>query len=432
MPFFVLPRCGTDLEFPARWRRWTLEFMGDPALLVQTGAVAQWTFLSVALILFNKWLMQYGGFPFPLTLVSMHMFFSSAVTFLLHMIGVIEPAVERRHMLWYVTPVGMLFAIALATGNEVFLYLSVAFIQMLKACTPAVVLFVSMCVGLEPPSCRLFLIIAITSGGVALTIYGELKFVWFGVAMMFLSMLAEALRLVTMELLFSKNGIKMSGLESVYCISPICFLTVSPVCAYFEGRRLVEALGSHALPSSLGAILGANCFCAFMLNVASMLMVKNTSALTMKVVGVAKDWIVIIVSSWLFDTAVSPMQWMGYSVAFVGILLYSHYKLVAAERARPLAPEEESLLKRNEHDGAIRSARSSLLSDGMLSDCSDVLPDVPPDILVEMPEGSREVGDDNATSEHSSPPLVAGALPDGHVARGGAAAPGADARAQAS
>lgn len=45
-----------------------------------------------------------------------------------------------------------------------------------------------------------------------------------------------------------------------------------------------------------------------------------------QVVGVFKDWVVIIVSSVVFESVVQPMQWVGYSVAFVGIALYVRYK----------------------------------------------------------------------------------------------------------
>jgi len=92
-----------------------------------------------------------------------------------------------------------------------------------------------------------------------------------------------------------------------------------------------------------------------MLNVSSLVLVKHTSALTLKVVGVFKDWVVIIVSSVVFNSAVQPMQWIGYSVAFIGILMYTHYKYeqyvrsVGAESA--LDPAELERLRSNSHDG---------------------------------------------------------------------------------
>lgn len=43
-------------------------------------------------------------------------------------------------------------------------------------------------------------------------------------------------------------------------------------------------------------------------------------------VGVAKDWLVIVFSAHVFNSVVQFSQWVGYSVAFVGIMLYTWYK----------------------------------------------------------------------------------------------------------
>jgi hypothetical protein len=49
-------------------------------------------------------------------------------------------------------------------------------------------------------------------------------------------------------------------------------------------------------------------------------------ACSAQVLGVFKDWIVIVISSVVFNTSVQMMQWVGYSVAFVGILMYTQHK----------------------------------------------------------------------------------------------------------
>ena len=44
--------------------------------------VALWMSISITVILFNKWLLAYAGFPFPISLTLWHMFFCSSVGFL--------------------------------------------------------------------------------------------------------------------------------------------------------------------------------------------------------------------------------------------------------------------------------------------------------------------------------------------------------------
>jgi hypothetical protein len=63
------------------------------------------------------------------------------------------------------------------------------------------------------------------------------------------------------------------------------------------------------------------------------------------VVGVFKDWMVIVVSSIVFHSVVTPAQWVGYSVAFGGVVMYTHYKYTQmAVKANPtLDPTTEEL-----------------------------------------------------------------------------------------
>jgi hypothetical protein len=41
--------------------------------------VVTWMCISTSVIMFNKWLLAYSGFPFPIALTVWHMFFCSAV-----------------------------------------------------------------------------------------------------------------------------------------------------------------------------------------------------------------------------------------------------------------------------------------------------------------------------------------------------------------
>lgn len=250
------------------------------AWLTKAVAIAQWVGLSVGLILFNKWLMVYGGFPLPLCLVAMHMFMSFSIASAFRLAGYVDTSLSVDMIRRLVLPVGVLFASAVCTGNEAFLYLTVSFIQMVKAWTPAIVLLLSFFFGLEKPSLLLAAIVLITSGGVALAIYGELDFVLFGFVMIFVSVCLEALRLVMVELLYSNSGVKLSGLSGVYYTSPICFVCVAPVALYFEGAELARVWDARGASARLLLLNGV---CAFMLNVSSLVLVKQTSALTLKV-----------------------------------------------------------------------------------------------------------------------------------------------------
>ena len=62
-------------------------------------------------------------------------------------------------------------------------------------------------------------------------------------------------------------------------------------------------------------IFGTNSTCAFALNLAVFLLVGKTSALTMNVAGVVKDWLLIAFSWSMIKDIVTPMTLIWYGLA---------------------------------------------------------------------------------------------------------------------
>ena len=81
---------------------------------------------------------------------------------------------------------------------------------------------------------------------------------------------------------------------------------------------------------------------AFLLNLATMALIKNTSALTLNVSGVFKDIGLIFWSVLVSGAVVTHLQYAGYLVAVIGVSLYSAYKRAqqtAAPSQAPTAPQ---------------------------------------------------------------------------------------------
>src|SRR5690349_7010519 len=79
-----------------------------------------------------------------------------------------------------VVPIGMLYSGSLVCSNLVYLYLSISFIQMLKAGAPVAVLLLSWAWGLKEPSTRAFVNVIVITAGVCLASVGEVRFHWLG------------------------------------------------------------------------------------------------------------------------------------------------------------------------------------------------------------------------------------------------------------
>ena len=275
----------------------------------QAYLILQWIFLSSLIILFNKYILSTANFHFPLTLVLFHMSFISIAAASWKALGWVEvPAeitwtdIQRRF-----APVAVLFALSLCLGNAAYLYISVAFIQMLKASTPVAVLLASFGFGLEKPSSELGGCIVAIATGVALACYGQIQFDIIGFAVQMLAVGCEAFRLCLVSIALTSKGFKLSPIAFLYFVAPLCALAILPAWLYLEA----EAVTRHDFGPirRLGVfLLLANASVAFLLNLATMALIKYTSALTLNVSGVFKDILLIVWSVLVSGAIVTPIQ----------------------------------------------------------------------------------------------------------------------------
>ena len=99
--------------------------------------VAAWITMSSGVILFNKWILDTAGFRFPIILTTWHLAFGTLMTQILArtttlLDGRKKVKMTGRIYLRAIMPIGLFFSLSLICGNLTYLYLSVAFIQMLK------------------------------------------------------------------------------------------------------------------------------------------------------------------------------------------------------------------------------------------------------------------------------------------------------------
>lgn len=293
--------------------------------------LVQWIVLSTALILLNKHILSRAGFNFPVTLVLIHMSFCSLCALIWKLCGWITVPYlggPRVYIARFV-PVGLFFAASLSLGNAAYLFISVAFVQMLKASTPVATLLVSLCLGLERPSCRLGFYVMLVSSGIIALCVAQVNPSVPGVLLQLGSISCEAVKLCLVNILLTSRGLKLSPVASLYFIAPVCAAALLPVWVLFEAARLA-ARGTGAFAAVGGGIFAVNLCLAYVLNIATMALIQNTSALTLNVAGVIKDLLLIGYSVTVSGAIVSTTQYGGYFVAFVGVAAYSSYKPSAA------------------------------------------------------------------------------------------------------
>ena len=99
----------------------------------------------------------------------------------------------------------------------------------------------------------------------------------------------------------------MNPIQSLYYVSPACaaFLALP-----FVVVELPDILANTALVINYPMLL-LNAITAFGLNLAVFLLIGKTSALTMNIAGVIKDWMLIFASQHLFGNSVSFLNYLG-------------------------------------------------------------------------------------------------------------------------
>lgn len=279
-----------------------------------------WMILSSAVILYNNYLYNTIGFPYPVFTVTWHLIFASIGTRVLqrttHLLdGVNDVNITKDVFLRSILPIGVLFSGSLIMSNSAYLYLSVPFIQMLKAFVPVAILLVSFAFRIQEPNQRLMAIVLMISIGVSLASYGELAFSVTGFLIQCSAVLFEASRLVMIEVLL--KGMKMDPLVSMHYYAPVCAAINLMVLPFTEGLQPFRDL-SQLSP----LILLSNAGVAFLLNIAAVFLIGVGSGLILTLAGVLKDILLITGSVLLFGKSITPIQVLGYSVALVGLVVF--------------------------------------------------------------------------------------------------------------
>ncbi|KAH0848246.1 hypothetical protein AYO21_05372 [Fonsecaea monophora] len=285
--------------------------------------VITWIGFSGGVILFNKWLLDTLGFKFPITLTAWHMLFATIMTQLLAKTTTLLDGRKTVKMtgkvyLRAILPIGFFFSLSLICGNQAYLYLSVAFIQMLKACMPVAVLLTTWAMGVSPPSLKTLGNVSFIVIGVVIASYGAIEFNLTGFMYQAGGITFEATRLVLVQRLLSSAEFKMDPLVSLYYFAPVCAVMNGVTALFFEIPKM-----SMQNVYDVGIfMLVANAMVAFLLNVSVVFLIGKTSSLVLTLCGILKDILLVAASMMIWGTPVTKTQFFGYSIALGGLLYY--------------------------------------------------------------------------------------------------------------
>ncbi|KAL9601536.1 MAG: hypothetical protein Q9219_002488 [cf. Caloplaca sp. 3 TL-2023] len=284
--------------------------------------IASWMVLSSAVILFNKWILVRAQYPVLLTCY--HLTFATVLT---QILARTSSFLDSRHSVRMtaglyaqaIVPIGILYSLSLVCSNLPYLYLSVAFIQMLKGLGPIAV-FLALCsLRLATPTLRITCNLLVIILGIILASLGEIKFHIMGFMFQMGGIVTEAYRLAFIQKLLSDENYKMDPLVSLYYFAPCCAVMIALMGMLSEWRSMKweEIAGIDWW------IWAANGGVAMGLNVASVLLIGKTSSLVLTLCGVLKNISLIGASMIVWGAVVTPVQFVGNGLAMAGLVYYN-------------------------------------------------------------------------------------------------------------
>ncbi len=298
-------------------------------------SVSAFVFCGPMLILLNSALLKEHGFPYPIALSGLGVFFCALLARLLLGLGLVrftrpELLADRRFFVRNVLPIASLSALTLALGNAAYVHLSVAMCQVLKSLTPAITLLVLYALRVEEPSLPVIGCVLLITSGTLIAVRGELSLSRRGLALQLGANLSEACRIVLAQRLLS--NLRLPLLEMQYHVAPYQFLCLVLASAALEFSAPDDrAAGAAAFARRPELFLGAGLL-GFLLQVAGLLVVKVAGSVAVKLLGIVRG-AALVVFEVVFGSVepgrepLSPVQLAGYFASLAGFVAYNLLRL---------------------------------------------------------------------------------------------------------
>eukprot|EP01043_Picozoa_sp_COSAG02_P014029 COSAG02_NODE_571_length_20173_cov_14.694032_8_plen_248_part_00 len=212
---------------------------------------------SIALTLYNKWMISILGFHFPLTIIMAQM---------LICMGCIWGFAERcwlpvgQHLpplsaAAGILPLGVLNAVDVGCSVAAFVFVDVAFFEVVKSTCPVWLLLSTFAMGIEQPSVLLVAVVILNCAGVAFSSLGQAVFSWTGFCLASIAGMACGVKMALMQTLLQDAKRGLSPTVSCSCSTrakstPPCCRAKLPVAAILSTLSTVTCLAE-----SLGVMI---------------------------------------------------------------------------------------------------------------------------------------------------------------------------------
>ncbi len=280
-----------------------------------------------SLIMTNKHILRDLGLHYPISLTCYtNLFCFGCVWVGVHFFGLELRNRDRVTPEYYVRnimPIALLQGATIVLGMTSYLYLTVSFVQMLKASTPVMIVLFLVGFRVEYPTREIIYSVVVICLGTFLSGYGEANFNIIGVTSMLSAQVAEALRLVFTQKILKNERLEV--IEALYYVTPAAAFWVFLASLFLE----FPAMGSDTLAIVLDnkTTFLISGILAFGVNTINSIVIKITGSLMMKLLATTRNAALVVFNVVFMAEVVLRVQFCGYLISLAGFLVYNYVRI---------------------------------------------------------------------------------------------------------
>lgn len=305
-----------------------------PITLLPTQASTEYFKLGLALLTFmlsgpmlimsNKMVLSQLNFKYPLTLTAITLLFTAVSTYSYVKVSGRKcnhaSTMTLRFYMVNIFPIGALSAATIGLGMTSYMYLTVSFVQMLKALTPVMTMMCLVMFRLEYPTTKAIWCVITISLGTAVAGYGELELSLIGALFMISAQAAEALKLVFTQVMLST--LKFDVVETMYYNTPAACVCVLMCACFLEFPSMTW--GDWRVIVDNSPVFVCSCVFAVITQAINTVVIRYSSALVLKISITARNALFVIFNAVVLGEAVTVLQVCGYTLSLVGFAAYNY------------------------------------------------------------------------------------------------------------
>jgi len=319
--------------------------------------VIVWFVFNAAMSNILKWTYVYGAltmadgsvrrYTYPLFISSLHMLFCWVMCglYLQFIKGWPEKTLTIRQQIVSVWPLGVCFALSIASNNLSLVYIFPSLNQMLASLGPIITVGLAVMIFGTRYNWYTWASMVSISGGLMICASFDADFNAAGVTFAMLATALRGLKSIMQQRILTE---KVDSILLLFYMAPCAGASMLLGSAWQEGAQpvavLLESEPSGARACALLLALGS-CNACFV-NLANFLVTKHTSAVTLQVLGNVKSCLNIGVSVVVFGNQIQALQSVGVAVCMFGTWVYNKkggvYDGARRDHVRPGATAEVS------------------------------------------------------------------------------------------